>query len=66
MEYNLTIKPAIPAEHRHKIEDALKVAGYNVWGGGQSFEMEAEESFSDVSFEDTRKPRPIRPPGIKG
>lgn len=46
-KYNLTIKPAIPPKDRHKLEDALKKLGYNVWGGGQM----VDDSECDVSFD---------------
>ena len=46
MKFFLEIKPAIKPEDRHKIEDALKTAGYDVHGGGQMI----DGSSSDVSF----------------
>ncbi len=46
-EYKLRIKPAIPPEDRHKIEDALKELGYDVRGGVQM----VDGSESDVSFD---------------
>jgi len=46
MKYFLEIKPAIKPEDRHKIEDALKMAGYDVHGGGQM----VDGSSCDISF----------------
>ena len=43
----LTIKPAIPPEDRHKLEDALKQLDYDVWGGGQM----VDGSECDISFD---------------
>ena len=47
MRYNLIIKPAIPVEDRHKIQDTLKAMGYIVWGGG----THTDGSECDISFE---------------
>lgn len=47
MDFSLEIKPAIPPEERHKIEDVLKSMGYNVWGGGTHTDMSA----CNISFE---------------
>ena len=49
MKYRLEIEPAIPAEHRHLIEDALKRCGYSIVGGGTTIMV--GRSSSDVSFE---------------
>jgi len=46
-KFNLKIKPAIPPEDRHKIEDALKESGYSVWGGGQT----VDGSECDITFD---------------
>lgn len=46
-EYKLKIKPAIPPEDRHKLEDVLKQLGYDVWGSGQM----VDGSECDVSFD---------------
>jgi len=51
MKYFLEIRPAIKPEDRHKIEDALKTAGYNVHGGGQMINW----SSCDVSFSDPER-----------
>jgi len=48
MKYFLEIKPAIKPKDRHKIEDALTLAGYNVHGGGQM----VDGSSSSISFSD--------------
>jgi hypothetical protein len=45
-DFLLEIKPAIPPEHRHKIEDVLKELGYDVKGGGQM----VDGSLSDITF----------------
>ena len=50
--YLLTIKPAIPVEDRHKIEDALKALGYKWTGGGTM----VDGSSSDISFFKEVKP----------
>jgi len=42
----LEIKPAILPEQRHKIEDVLKKAGYEIHGGGTNTDMSA----CDISF----------------
>ena len=47
MRHILEIKPAIPPEERHKIEDLLKSIGYKVDGGGTHKDM----SSCDISFE---------------
>ena len=47
MKHILVIKPAIPPEDRHKIEAALKKAGYDVWGGG----TDTSTMSCDISFE---------------
>lgn len=48
MDYRLKIKPAILPEQRHKIEDALKIAGYKVLSGGTHSDL----SCCDISFSD--------------
>lgn len=48
MKYILTIKPAIPPEVRHQLEDTLKKVGYLIWGSGQY--VNGEEC--DISFDD--------------
>jgi len=53
MKFKLEIKPAIPAENRHKIEGALTAMGYNVIGGGTYTNMSA----CDVIFSGPRQPR---------
>ena len=45
-KFVLNIDPAIPPVHRHKLEDALKLLGYEVTGGGQM----VDGSSSDISF----------------
>ena len=47
-QYNLVITPALPAEVRHKIEDALKALGFHVSGGGAF----TDGSSCDISFEE--------------
>lgn len=42
----LTIKPAVPPEIRHKIEDVLSKLDYDVHGGGQHTDGTA----SDITF----------------
>jgi len=49
-KYSLTIKPAIPTEHRHKLEDTLKQLNYNIIGGG----THTDNSECDISFETKR------------
>lgn len=48
MDYRLEIKPAIPPEQRHKLEDALKSMGYHWHGGGTHTDMTA----CDITFDD--------------
>ena len=48
MRHSLTIKPAIPPEQRHEIEDVLEKMGYHVIGGGSHTDM----SKCDISFND--------------
>jgi hypothetical protein len=50
----LTIKPAIPAPERHKIEDCLKKLGYEIKGGG----THADWSECDISFEKPKTKKP--------
>ncbi len=52
MKHKLEIKPAIPPEVRHEIEDVLKVNGYNVWGGGGH----TDGSACDITF-DSKNPK---------
>jgi len=40
-KFQLEIKPAIPPEERHKIQDVLKSMGYDVDGGGTHTDMSA-------------------------
>ena len=47
MKYRLTIKPAIPPERRHVLEDELKKLGYHIIGGGTM----TDRSECDISFE---------------
>ena len=51
MKYLLKIEPAIEPKDRHKIEDVLILAGYNVHGGGTNTDMSA----CDITFS---KPEP--------
>ena len=46
--YTLEIVPAVEPQVRHKIEDLLKVEGFDIIGGGQNTDM----SGTDISFED--------------
>ena len=47
MIYRLTVKPAIDAEERRKLEDKLKEMGYQVWGSDAVFDKkECHVSFS--------------------
>ena len=48
MNHVLEIKPAIPPEKRHLIEDLLKTQGYHIHGGG----THTDGSACDVSFSD--------------
>ena len=47
MKYNLKIEPSISPKTRHKIQDVLMEAGYEIIGGGTA----TDGSFSDISFE---------------
>lgn len=47
-KYKLIIKPSIPTQERHMIEDLLKKFGYTIRGGGGCIDM----SESDISFEE--------------
>ena len=49
-KFKLEIKPAIPPEERHKIQDVLKSMGYNISGGGTDADMSA----CDISFSDKK------------
>ncbi len=49
MKFNLEIKPAIPPEERHKIEDVLKDMGYDVISGG----THTDQSACDISFKES-------------
>ena len=51
LQFKLKIKPAIPAEVRHKIERLLDQDGYHVSGGG----TDADLSSCDISFEKEKK-----------
>ena len=51
MKYRLTIKPAIPPEQRHILEDELKKLGYHIISGGTM----TDRSECDISFESTDK-----------
>ena len=51
MKHTLIIKPAIPPEKRHKLEDQLTLMGYEVYGGGTGMDM----SECDISFNDDDK-----------
>ncbi len=60
MKFKLEIKPAIPPEERHKIQDVLEAMGYDVWAGGTNTDMSA----CDISFEANSDKEPW-PGGIK-
>ena len=45
-KYILTIRPAIPPEERHQLEDTLKNIGYHVMGSGNH----TDGSKCDISF----------------
>ena len=62
MRYSLEIKPAIPPKERHKIEDALKSAGYNVWGSGTDSDL----SSCNISFDGIPSEHLFRMSKIKG
>ncbi len=47
MKFKLTIRPAIPPQVRHKLEDVLEASGYHVWGGGQ----DTDGNESDITFD---------------
>ena len=47
MKHSLVIKPAIPPEIRHKIEDLLTELGCKVSGGGTC----VDKSSCDISFD---------------
>jgi hypothetical protein len=47
MKFKLKIEPAISPKTRHKIQDVLQEAGYEIIGGGAA----TDGSFSDISFE---------------
>ncbi len=51
VEIKMEIKPAIPPEERHMIEELLKSMGYKVSGGGTNTDMSA----CDISFEEGGK-----------
>ena len=55
MNFKLTIKPAVPVEMRHSIEDFLMKAGYNVHGGG----THAHLSECDITFSDKVVDEPL-------
>ena len=54
MRYFLEISPAIPPKDRHKIEDVLTLAGYDVHGGGQL----VSGGLSNISFSDPATKEP--------
>lgn len=52
MKRKLEIRPAIPSEERHKIEDVLKSMGYKVWGSGTDSDLSScSISFDGVTTE---------------
>jgi hypothetical protein len=52
MNYSLTISPAIPIDHRHKLIDTIEKLGYNVWASGQN----ADGLECDIAFDDKDAP----------
>ena len=47
VHYTLEILPAVDPSVRHKIEDLLRIEGFEIIGGGQNTDM----SGTDISFE---------------
>ena len=47
IKYELRVKPALPVQDRHMLEDVLKNVGYNVWGGG----THTDGSSCDITFD---------------
>ncbi len=47
MKFKLKIEPSISPRTRHKIQNVLVEAGYEIIGGGQT----TDGSSSDISFE---------------
>lgn len=57
MKHILTIKPAIGADDRHVIENALKKMGFRVIGGGTC----TDRSSCDISFDGPDDEEPCTP-----